>query len=571
MRAHLRRHSIVRPHDAQIFGGGVVVTPSSLPRGSGRLGSLPSAAVQPPVTTIETWLGAPARSYPDRPATIVDILDAAVDAVPDRVFVVDWSLDDGQRRETTVGEFAAMVSGAVAALDLGPGRRLAIASRNCLDLAVALFACARSGAVMVGLDTRLAPDAWAYQLEHSGATRAVAEPALVERMVEAAGGRLPVDVIGDRLTGRLEPWSYDPATEQPPEAAHFAVVYTSGTTGRPKASRVVHRCSVHSALSYVWAEAPVAPAAGPDTHGVVFSLSYISALHAHVLPALLTGGRVVLVPEPDPVGIARVLHDESVTVLYVVPALWARLLRTRAFADLPALRLGIWGGSPMPAHLVDALCERVPGLRGLEIYGLSETHSPATMLHHHEFDAKSGSVGRPLPCMEARTIGDDGTDVPAGQPGELVVRGSLVTTGYERDDARTAEAIVDGWFHTGDIASIDADGYVTILDRRKDMINRGGTKVFSAEVERILVDHPGVGEAAVVGIPDRAGGEQVAAFITIAAEAERPEASELRRWVRDRLSDLAAPRRVEFVDDLPRTTNGKPDKTALRAALERGG
>lgn len=524
----------------------------------------------PPETIVETWLGAPALSYAKRPSTIVDILDRAVREHPDRTFVIDWSLADEERRETTVGRFAELVEGAVETLELQPGVRLAIASRNCLDLAVAIFACARSGAVLVGLDTRLAPDAWAYQLVHSGATLALAEPDLVGRLSQAAAGDLCVQEIGTLLTGRARPWQ-PTSGHRPDERDHFAVVYTSGTTGRPKASRVVHRCSVHSAFSYVWAEAAETahPPIDVDVHGVVFSLSYISALHAHVLPALCTGGVIVLVPRAEPVALSRIVREERVSILYVVPALWARLLRTASFTDLPHLRLGLWGGAPMPGHIVEALRTRLPGIRRLEIYGLSETHSPATMLHEADADAKAGSVGRPLPCMEAKVVDDDGREVGSDIAGELLLRGSLVTTGYEGDDDRTAEAIVDGWFRTGDMASIDSDGFVTILDRRTDMINRGGTKVFSAEVERILCEHPAVGEAAVVGVPDRFGGDQVAAFVTLGPDADEPSASELRRWVRDRLSDLASPRQVRVVDELARTTNGKPDKRALREQLTR--
>lgn len=522
-----------------------------------------------PSTIVETWLGAPALSYPDRPATIVEILDEAVRRHPDQTFVIDWSLADEVRRVTSVRQFAELVEGAIATLGLQPGDRLAVASRNCLDLAVALFACARSGAVFVGLDTRLAADAWAYQLRHSGASLALAEPDLVGRLTEASHEDLHVRAIGDLLTGTTRPWQSSPA-HRPDEGDHFAVVYTSGTTGRPKASRVVHRCSVHSALSYVWAEAAdQTRAPDADVHGVVFSLSYISALHAHVLPALRTGSTVVLVPRADPVALARIVREERISILYVVPALWARLLRTAAFTDLPHLRLGLWGGAPMPGHLVDALRKRLPGIRRLEIYGLSETHSPATMLHEADADDKAGSVGRPLPCMEAKVVDDDGRELAAGLAGELLLRGSLVTTGYEGDDDRTAEAIDDGWFRTGDMASIDEDGFVTILDRRTDMINRGGTKVFSAEVERVLCDHPAVAEAAVVGVPDRFGGDQVGAFVMLDPDAAPPSASELRRWVRDRISDLASPRQVRIVDDLARTTNGKPDKRALRELLTR--
>jgi long-chain acyl-CoA synthetase len=514
--------------------------------------------------TVEEWLGAPARSYPDRPRTVVDVLDRAVHRFGDRTFLT------APEGEVTVAELAELVEGAVERLaeeGVGPGDRLAVVGHNGLDLAVALFACARVGAVLVGLSTRAAPDQWAYLLEHSGVTLALGQPEFLPGLQAAAAtaglAAERVRPFGDHLTGRRRPWRYTP-DQRPDEAAAYAVVYTSGTTGRPKASRVVHRASVHSGLSYVQALGVT----GDDVTAVVFALTYISAMHAHLLPMLLVGGRCVLVADASPAELTEIVARERVSWLYVVPALWQRLLRVKGFSSpaLDHLRLGGFGGSPMPLPAIAELRQRLPHLSLRDIYGLSETHSPATMLLDHEFAAKPGSVGRPLPCMEARVVDDDGADLPPDEAGELLLRGSLVTTGYDGDPEATAAAISDGWFRTGDVARIDADGYVWILDRRKDMINRGGHKVFSAEVERVLRDHPQVDDAAVVGVPDAVAGEAVAAFVvpTTNPAPAGPGAGELRRWVRDRLADYAAPRWVHLVDGLPRNATGKVVKTELR-------
>ena len=319
---------------------------------------------------------------------------------------------------------------------------------------------------------------------------------------------------------------------------------------------------MHSGLSFT-----TAVGLGPDdVTTVVFSLTYISAVHAHLLPMLLVGGRCVLVAEAGPAELVDLIAAEQATWVYLVPALWQRLLRVGALRSpaLDHLRVGGFGGSPMPSWAIAELRRRLPRMTLRDVYGLSETHSPATILLDHEFATKPGSVGRPLPCMEARVVDDHGDDAGAGQPGELWLRGSLVTTGYDGDPEATAEAIVDGWFRTGDLARIDGDGYVTILDRRKDMINRGGHKVYSAEVERVLREHPDVDDAAVVGVPDDVAGESVAAFVTVGTGAG-PEPSELRRWVREHLADFAAPRWVHLVDDLPRNPTGKVLKIELRA------
>ncbi len=511
--------------------------------------------------TAEQWLGAPALSYPDRPRTVVDLLDRAVRRFGPRTYL---SAPEG---DVTFTELAELVEGAVDRLaeeGVGAGDRLAVVGHNSLDLAVALFACARAGAVLVGLSTRMAPDQWTYLLAHSGAGLALAQPQYLDglRGAAAGAGLAPhrVRALGDHLTGRRRPWAYT-AEQRPGEADTYTVVYTSGTTGRPKASRVVHRASVHSGLSY----AQALGLTGDDVTPVVFSLTYISAMHAHLLPMLAVGGRCVLVADAGPTELVDTIARERATWVYLVPALWQRLLRVGRLSspDLDHLRLGGFGGSPMPLAAIAELRRRLPHMALRDIYGLSETHSPATMLLDEEFEARPGSVGRPLPCMEAQVVDDAGAVLGPGQPGELWLRGSLVTTGYEGDPDATAAAITEGWFHTGDLARIDADGYVYILDRVKDMINRGGHKVFSAEVERVLVDHVAVDAAAVVGVADPVAGEAVVAFVT-AHDGARPDPAELRRWVRARLADYAAPRWVHLVDELPRNPTGKVLKGELR-------
>ncbi|MCW2713875.1 MAG: O-succinylbenzoic acid--CoA ligase [Frankiales bacterium] len=508
---------------------------------------------------VQTWLGAPALSYARRPATVLDVLDRAVRRWPLRTCFVDV---DGT--SVSYAEFAARVEAAAASLEargLPAGASVAVASGNTLDLATAVFACARARLVLVGLNTRLAPAQWSYMLDHSQAALALgSEPHLAGL---AAAGAPDVVPLGEALReASPRPWAR--AAAGPAEDATYAVVYTSGTTGRPKASQVVHRASVHSAMSYQ----RVLQLGPDDVTAVLFPMSYISAMHAHVLPAMLAGASCVLVDTTSPRDYVELLATRQVSWAYAVPSWWRLCLRVPGLADLPALTRVAAGGAPFPADLVAALRERLPHARLHDVYGLSETHSPACLADDDDLRARPGSVGRPLPCMEAEVRDEDGTALPAGRPGELFLRGSLVTTGYAFDPAATAAAIVDGWFATGDIARLGSDGEVTILDRSKDMINHGGTKVFSAEVEALLRTHPSVEDVAVVGAPDALAGEVVAAFVV----ARGPlSAADVRSWVRSGLADYAVPRRVELVDDLPRGTIGKVDKTALRARLSKTG
>ncbi len=513
---------------------------------------------------VERWLGAPALSYARRPATVLDVLDRAVRRWPDRPCLVDV---DG----TTVSYagFAGRVETAAASLaarGLAPGQSVAVASGNAVDMAVAVFACARAGLVLVGLNVRLAPGQWAYVLAHSGAALALASAPHMAALRGAAGGR-DAEPLADVLREAApRPWAFR-VEEQPRQDASYAVVYTSGTTGRPKASQVVHRCSVHSAMSY---QRMLALSPG-DVTAVLFPLHYISAMHAHLLPAMLAGASSVLVDSTSPATYVELLARHRVSWAYAVPSWWRLCLRVRDFEGLPALARLAAGGAPFGDDLVAALRERLPQVRLLDVYGLSETHSPACIATDEVLRARPGSVGRPLDCMQAQVRGDDGDVLPAGRPGELWLRGSLVTTGYAGDPAATAGAIVDGWFRTGDVARADEQGCLYILDRTKDMINRGGNKIYSAELEELLRRHPSIEDAAVVGVPDALAGEAVAAFLVCAAPVE-PAA--VRAWVRGGLAAYAVPRRVEVLDALPRNAVGKTDKQALReraAATARAG
>lgn len=505
---------------------------------------------------VQSWLGAPARSYPRRPATVVDALDRAVRLWPGTTAFVD-----GDRR-VTYAELADLVEGAAAALrgrGLQPGDAVAVAAGNSLDLAVLLLACARGRLVMVGLNTRLAPPQWAFMAEHMQVRLRLAEPPHLQGQGRLEGA-LPLAAVLREAGPRR--WSYDPS-QQPAEDETYAVVFTSGTTGRPKASQVVHRCSVHSGMSYQ----RVLQLRPGEVTAVLFPMYYISAMHAHVLPAFLAGATCLLVDPTSPREYVDLLREHRVSWAYAVPSWWRLCLRVPAFrggqgGDLPALTRLAAGGAPLPADLVAALRERLPGVRLHDVYGLSETHSPACIAVDEDVRERPGTVGRPLPCMEAQVRDESGRVLATGEPGQLWLRGSLVTTGYAHDPQATARAVVDGWFDTGDVARIDAAGAVTVLDRTKDMINRGGTKVFSAEVEELLRRHPAIEDAAVVGVPDPLAGEAVAAYVVACAPVT---AAEVRAWVREGMADHAAPRQVELVEELPRNAVGKPDKQALRA------
>ncbi|MGA8118147.1 MAG: AMP-binding protein [Actinocatenispora sp.] len=515
-----------------------------------------------PVTR-ESWLGATALSYPRRPRTILGVLARAVQLWPDAVAFVD---EDGAT--ATYAEFASLVQGGVADLrgrGLRPGDRVAVAGRNRLDLAVAVFACAAARVIMVGLNTRLAASEWAYMLRRGDVRLALGQHDLLDPL-QAAAKEAGLDSDRVHTLELPQPLPVEPV-EEPAEDETYQVVWTSGSTGRPKGSQVLHRCSVHSGMSYQ----RILQLTPGETTAVLFPLYYISAMHAHVLPAMLGGATCVLVAGTDQGRWLDLLAAHQVAWAYAVPSWWSLALRDKRLTGdhLPALRLVAAGGAPFPAELVAALRERFPAAQLLDVYGLSETHSPATILLDHEFATHAGSTGRALPCMEIEIRDNDGNPVPPGTPGEIALRGSLVTTGYLDDPEATGESIVDGWFSSGDVGRLDEDGYLYLLDRKKDMINRGGHKVFSAEVERVIRQLPGVADVAVVATPDRTAGEAVAAVV-VAGDGASLSPLEVKQWVRTRLADYATPGEVRFVRELPRNAVGKTDKPTIREWLSAG-
>ncbi len=510
---------------------------------------------------VEQWLGGPARSFPNRPGSVAEIFDRAVRTWPDAQAARDAA---GAVR---YAELARRVAGCVTALraaGLRAGDTVTVAAANSVDYLVVVLASARSGVVLSGVNLKLAPARWADLMRSGRTALAVADAPRIDTLrgaADTAGAAvLPLaDLARNAATWAelTEPW--------PAETDHFQLVHTSGSTGRSKTSRVVNRCSVHSGMSYQ----RVLQLRPGEVTAVLFHLGYISALHAHVLPALLAGGCVLLVDTPTPRSYLPLLAEHGVVWAYAVPSWWQLALREPGLnaAALPRLRLLGAGGSTFGAELEHGLRAALPDTGLLNVYGLSETHSPATILRDAEFVDRPGSVGRALPCMEASVRAPDGAVVPPGEPGEVWLRGSLVTTGYDGMPQATAAAITpDGWFRSGDVGRCDADGYLWILDRLKDMINRAGQKVYSVEVEEVLRRHPAVADAAVVAAPDPRAQERVAAFLELVPGAA-VQPAEIRRHVREQLASWAVPSIVEMLDELPRNPTGKVDKPALRATL----
>jgi long-chain acyl-CoA synthetase len=506
----------------------------------------------------ERRLGRDVPCYGGRPPGLSAMLAAAVERAPAGEAVVD-----GGERVTwaEVGRRARALAGGLARAGVGRGDRVATLLPNGLPFCLAVFATAELGAVMVPLNTKLRRGELAFMLENSGARLLLAGPAFHS---EVAALGVDTVVTGDRRWAALAagPPPGSPARPGVEDEPAF-IVYTSGTTGRPKGAVATHANVVHSCLTYQ----RVYGLRDGERTLVAVPLFHVTGLIAQLLTMTSVAGTCVLMPRFDAAAALRLLAAERITHMVAAPTVYVMLMAQPGYRDvaLPDVRTLGYGGAPIASETVRRLREWLPAARLHNTYGLTETSSPATCLADADALDRVGSVGRPVPVAACRTVDpESGRECEAGEVGELWIRGPMVVAGYWADPAATAAAIVeDGWLRTGDLAAIDGQGYVTIKDRLKDMINRGGEKVYCVEVEETLYAHPGVLEAAVVGVPDAVYGEAVKACVV-----PRPGAAldpdDVREWVRARLAKFKAPERVEVLEALPRNPNGKVVKGLLR-------
>lgn len=481
------------------------------------------------------------------PPTIVHNLARGHDFFGDRLLLVTES------GAVSYVEFAQLVEGAAARLaDEGmvPGDRLAVCLRNGLEIAVAIWACARGGFIFAGLPTHVTPSARLALIDY-------AEPALLLAAPEFLDG-LPGTArpVGDILTGRRLPWRANAPLPDPNDV--YALIYTSGTTGRPKAATVTHRAAMYVAGVY----RDMLNLTPGDVTAIHLPFYYVSGHISQLNPFMLAGGSAVTMREFTPRALNHVGREFSVTVLDVVPWMLSRLLHEAEFSptELPVLRTVFFGGSPMPSDTLMGVRERFPGVGLYNVYGMTETGGVIAILPGDEIDGRADTVGRTVP----------GSRITIAADGEILVRGPMVTGGYWRNQEATRSSLDDGWLHTGDAGSIDAAGYLYVNGRVTDLINRAGLKVLPLDVERALLSHPDVADAAAVGLPDGAAGEVVAACV-VASPGAHLDVEDVRGWVRARLPVHARPRQLRVLDEVPRNATGKVDRVALRKLLGRPG
>lgn len=466
---------------------------------------------------------------------------------------------------------AARVGTGLRRIGVRPGDRVVVVMANCPEVQITYTAIWRAGAVATPVIFLLSVPELRHIIVHSGAVAVVTTAEFLPKVAAATGSAATVVVVGpidhtdeaDRLVAFADLDAEEPSPivdRRDDDLA--ALLYTGGTTGRSKGVRITH--------ANLW----LATAAIRDfTHvpGVDRSLVPLPLAHAYGLMVTVAGlhatepGSTVLMRWFEPAAWVALVEEHRVQTCALVPSMLAMLLdQPLEGHDLASLRYVSCGAAPLSPAIALEFERRVPSATVLEGYGCTESSAVVTAMPRD--GRRLGTVGVAVPGIEVRIVGEDGTPLPAGEHGEIVVRGPNVTPGYWHDDEQTTQAITDGWLHTGDIGRLDADGYLTVVDRKKDLIIRGGFNVFPRDVEDVLLSHPAVTAAAVVGRPDRRLGEEVVAFVRLHPGATE-DSADLLAFARERLAATKYPREIRIVDAIPLTPVGKTNRRALRERL----
>ncbi|GAA1336325.1 long-chain-fatty-acid--CoA ligase [Arthrobacter roseus] len=477
-------------------------------------------------------------------------------------------LDDVELSYAALEQMSQRVSTVLGQKGVKPGDRVALIMPNIPQMAFIYYGVLRYGAVVVPMNPLLKAREVAYHLTDSGARVVFAWDGVAAEVLSGAetssadqGG--PIEVItvdGGTFMQQLMQAAPRPEVAEAADDDVAVLLYTSGTTGRPKGAALTHANLISNA-------SVSGQLIGIDAGEVIFGglpFFHVFGQTCALNAAVATGATVTLMPRFDPAKALEVIKRDAVTIFAGVPTMYIAMLRHPSIksADVSSLKTAVSGGSALPVEILREF-EEVFGADLLEGYGLSET-SPVVSFNRKDRERQPGSIGTPVQGVEVRMLDGDGNDVATGDVGELSVRGECVMKGYWNNDDATAAAIPDGWFRTGDLARFDEAGNIFIVDRKKDMILRGGYNVYPREVEEVLYSHPAVAEAAVIGVPDDMQGEEIVAVVGLKPEY-RPDSDsatetllqEIQDFAKERVAAYKYPRRIVLTDELPKGPTGK--------------
>lgn len=507
--------------------------------------------------------------------TLGDLLRRSAARTPNRAAVlcgeVAW----------TYAELDALcnrLAAGLAACGVVRGDRVAVLSRNSHAFAALRFSLARLGAVLVPVNFMLRPEEAAYILRHSAAKLLCVDSGLAELGQQAARLDtaveqllwLPGEESREPVRGLL---SFDelcetrsaPAPVELESGDLAQIIYTSGTESLPKGAMLTHEAVIAEYVTCL-VDAEIAE---DDLMLHAMPLYHCAQLDVFLGPALYVGASNIITAKPVPENLLPLIERHRVTSFFAPPTVWISLLRSPLFerCDLSSLRKGYYGASIMPVEILREIQQRLPAVRLWNLYGQTEIAPVATVLKPQDQLRKAGSAGKPALNVETRVIDDEGRDVAPGEIGEIVHRSPQLLRGYYNDEERTRAAFAGGWFHSGDLATVDEEGYITIVDRKKDMIKSGGENVASREVEEMIYRLPQVSEVAVIGLPHPRWIEAVTAVIVLKNGEVLSEGAVIAHC-HTHLAAFKAPKRVIFATSLPKNPSGKLLKRELRRQYE---
>ena len=454
-------------------------------------------------------------------------------------------------------------------LGIQKGDRVALLFPNCNEMAVAYFACAAIGAISVPLNNRLTAKEFTYIVNDCGASlmavgyqfweisqQIKAELPLVKNFIYAgeekkSGALYFQDLLNEKALPDIPPLILDDTA---------TIMYTSGTTGLPKGAMMSHRNIFANARNC----GAMLTYKETDITLIVVPLFHVTGLNSQLVAFLFIGGTCVIMKAYKTADMIEAIEKHKITVLFNVPTMYVLMLISEAIKerDISSVRMAAYGGAPMDRETILELKNKF-GMDLYNAYGLTESSSLTTVLPACDAVRKAPSVGLPVPGIQLKSIDGENKEVPPGEPGQLLIKGPNIVRSYYNKPEATQKSIIDGWLHSGDIARIDDEGYVFIVDRMKDMIVRGGENIYSIEVESVLNSHPKVLESAVVPEPHHIFGEVVRACVVLRPETEAT-VEEILEYCRQHLADFKVPARVVFLSELPRNPGGKVIKGRLR-------
>jgi len=458
------------------------------------------------------------------------------------------------------------------------GDRVAIYAYNSHYYPISLIGLSKIGAIQVPINYMLKAEEISYIVNHAGAKVMIVEDALYSVLkgnldmfpsvktwgfLPLLGGEVP-----DGFQDLPQSMAAMPTTELSVEVENEDIAqipYTSGTESRPKGAMLSHRALMSQYFSCIfdgqYETADVCLHALP--------LFHCAQLHCFLMPFLYIGAENIILQRAEPAEMMAAIEKYRITHMFAPPTVWISILNHPDFNkyDLSSLKKAAYGASIMPVEIIKRLASAFPGLRLWNYYGQTEMSPVATILKPEDQLRKPGSAGTPVLNVETRIMDDDGNFVPVGTVGEIVHRSGHVMSGYLNDPEKTREAFAHGWFHSGDLGRFDEEGYLYVVDRKKDMIKTGGENVASREVEEVIYQHPGVAEVAVIGLPDPKWIEMVAAVVVPKAGMTFTE-RELMEFCRERLAGFKCPKKIIFVNELPKNPSGKILKRELKEKLK---